>query len=83
MKTPLCPSCKKELVFIENADVTYRFNEEREKYDEVEKSSLTGLMCDNCGESPWGIWEEDETSDIYERMEEATPPSKFRVYTER
>ena len=79
MKTPLCPHCGEELVIVMNADVKYFFNKKTEKYDVCEIDSHTGDMCNNCSENPWGVWEEDETTDIFETMQRITPSYKFMI----
>jgi len=74
MKTPLCPNCGEELVIVMSADV-----KDTGKYDICETDSHTGDMCENCGESPWDVWEEDETTDMFEVMQRITPSSKFMI----
>ena len=79
MKTPLCPNCGKELVFCFNADVKYTFNEKTGLYDLCEVDSIGSHACDWCGKSPWSIWEDDDTTDIYEVMNRITPSHKFMI----
>ena len=79
MNTPICPMCGETLIFKENADLEYYFNEESGKYDICEKDSLTGLICDNCGESPWVAWEQDDSTNMFELMNDITPADKFIV----
>lgn len=85
MKHPICPSCGEKINFVVNADIHFRFNEERGKYDEVEVDSISSWMCENCGKTPWSVWEEDESSDLFEKMEngDLLPRSEFRVHQER
>lgn len=85
MKHPICPHCGKKINFVVNADVHFRFNEEREKYDEVEVDNISSWMCENCGETPWDAWEEDEFSDLFEKFESGNllPRSDFVVCQER
>ena len=84
MKHPICPHCGEKIDFALNANVYFRFNEEREKYDEVEIDSISDWGCENCGEAPWGAWEEDESSDLFEKFEngDLLPRDEFRVHQE-